>query len=258
MRIGMTTSCTVLQIHFSHGLDPTSVISQGVMWACLPVSANPWETQAEVLVRGGGVGLVQELTCCSLSDMLGIQCLMVCFWPASAALFKRFGICPAVRIMLMFFVFFRTKLASAIDSSEEFIHTCWQQSGHWWGQQEANSVHCSKCTLFSFACASTRQQQWVVKVSTIQPVWKWKTSKHFFPISLSNSSLAKSCRRKKTGHSDCVKQINLSPQGMPRLWWRELVLLCWLEQANLSTKSCRPFCWCSQPFSPSCTHPPPP
>lgn len=43
----------VLQIHFSHGMIPASVISDGVMWACLLVPACPWETLEEVLLWGG-------------------------------------------------------------------------------------------------------------------------------------------------------------------------------------------------------------
>lgn len=40
----------VLQIYFSHGPIPASVISDGVMWACLPVPACPSEILHEVLL----------------------------------------------------------------------------------------------------------------------------------------------------------------------------------------------------------------
>lgn len=78
-RIGMLASCTcllaeirppkVLQLYFSHGLNPASVISDGVTRACLRVPASPWETLDEMLLWERKKEAVQELTCHGLSDM---------------------------------------------------------------------------------------------------------------------------------------------------------------------------------------------
>lgn len=80
MRTGVITSCTRLLAgtrphecvtdSFSHGLNPASVIRDGVTQACLPVPASPWETLAEVLLPETNGGLVQELTCCCLDIWL--------------------------------------------------------------------------------------------------------------------------------------------------------------------------------------------
>ncbi len=61
----------VLQIYFSHGPIPASVISDGVMWACLLVPACPFETLDEVLLWEKKDS-VQELTCRCFPDIHGI------------------------------------------------------------------------------------------------------------------------------------------------------------------------------------------
>lgn len=124
----------------------------------------------------------------------------------SATLFRVFlGIYPAVGITLGFF----PKLASARDSSEEFTHTLTADSTlmRAAGSQQFTLVHTAPRSNYRLVHpTSSQQQHWVWRVWGRFPlwsvcldlgVWKWKPSKQFFPISLSGSSLPKSCRRKK-------------------------------------------------------------
>lgn len=59
---------------FSHGPFPASVISDGVMWACLSVPACPWETLDEVLLweneKKKTKTEMQEPTCCCFAENL--------------------------------------------------------------------------------------------------------------------------------------------------------------------------------------------
>lgn len=96
----------VLQIYFSHGSVPASVISDGVMWACLPVPACPWETLDEVLLwekkKGQRAGANMPLLLWHAEVWLGrsaafsvIVCLIwCCTWPLVHSV-----ICPQASIM---------------------------------------------------------------------------------------------------------------------------------------------------------------